>query len=208
MHIDIKDWTSSHGGIDVATEDRRVILNVTESELGTTPARIAMSMPEARTLFNNLVTAIAAVDYQDAIRDAVRTQYHWRSDGDPAGHESYCIHPTHYSGEWCDAGPREEGSGPAGTVPSEAWKADHPRATFAQAPDHAPEEGNGGAAYRVLVKGVTIGSVRSDWNRTHGVHWRARRWPDGKALVDSSGVVRTFESRKDAAEALRREARR
>jgi hypothetical protein len=47
------------------------------------------------------------------------TRYLWRSDGEPAGHMSYCAFPDHGLGYWCSAA--DEGQGDF----SEAWEQDH-----------------------------------------------------------------------------------
>jgi len=47
------------------------------------------------------------------------TRYLWRSDGEPAGHMSYCAYPDHGLNYWCSAA--DEGQGDY----SEAWEQDH-----------------------------------------------------------------------------------
>jgi hypothetical protein len=48
-----------------------------------------------------------------------KPKYAWRSDGDPAGHMSYCNNPYHSGMYYCSA---EEGQGDY----SEEWLEDHP----------------------------------------------------------------------------------
>lgn len=68
---------------------------------------------------------------------------------------------------------------------------------FHRTKNHAPEPGLGGAEYEVSIM---VGTVKSTWNRTNGVHWLAYR-NDG-AVVMSGKTPRPFESRQQAAQYL------